>query len=296
MAAAPPARPSPARPSRSASSGAGRNGPLPRQAERHARADRRADRRAGRAARGAESRAGPAEPDRRSADPAARVRRAAAAIRARAALVATVGLVLAAAPAQAQAPDRPPPVPGADAAIVVDGRDGDVMFAKNANERQSIASTTKLMTALLTLDGARPREVFTAADYIAAPVESQIGLRPGERMTVRRPVRRAPARERQRRRRDARRGRLGLGRRVRRGHERARRGARPRGHELREPDRLRRPAQLLDPERPGDPHAGRCCAGRGLRARSTCRRPTSSPARARARSTTATRSWRPTRS
>jgi serine-type D-Ala-D-Ala carboxypeptidase (penicillin-binding protein 5/6) len=85
----------------------------------------------------------------------------------------------------AAAAERPPPVPGADAAIVVDGRDGDVMFAKNANERQSIASTTKLMTALLTLDGARPREVFTAADYMAAPVESQIGLRPGERMTVR---------------------------------------------------------------------------------------------------------------
>jgi serine-type D-Ala-D-Ala carboxypeptidase (penicillin-binding protein 5/6) len=85
----------------------------------------------------------------------------------------------------AAAAERPPPVPSAGAAIVVDGRDGDVMFAKNPNERQSIASTTKLMTALLTLDGARPREVFTAADYVAAPVESQIGLRPGERMTVR---------------------------------------------------------------------------------------------------------------
>jgi D-alanyl-D-alanine carboxypeptidase (penicillin-binding protein 5/6) len=84
----------------------------------------------------------------------------------------------------AAAAERPPPVPGADAAMVVDGRDGDVMFAKNANERQSIASTTKLMTALLTLEGARPREVFTASDYVAAPVESQIGLRPGERMRV----------------------------------------------------------------------------------------------------------------
>jgi D-alanyl-D-alanine carboxypeptidase (penicillin-binding protein 5/6) len=58
------------------------------------------------------------------------------------------------------------------------------MFAKNAGERQSIASTTKLMTALLTLERTRPREVFRAADYVAAPVESQIGLRPGERMTV----------------------------------------------------------------------------------------------------------------
>jgi D-alanyl-D-alanine carboxypeptidase (penicillin-binding protein 5/6) len=103
-------------------------------------------------------------------------------VRLSAALVLLAALALA---GPAAAAERPPPVPGADAAIVVDGRDGDVMFAKNANERQSIASTTKLMTALLTLEGARPREVFTASDYVAAPVESQIGLRPGERMTVR---------------------------------------------------------------------------------------------------------------
>jgi serine-type D-Ala-D-Ala carboxypeptidase (penicillin-binding protein 5/6) len=102
-------------------------------------------------------------------------------VRLSAALVLLAALALA---GPAAAAERPPPVPGADAAIVVDGRDGDVMFAKNANERQSIASTTKLMTALLTLEGARPREVFTASDYVAAPVESQIGLRPGERMRV----------------------------------------------------------------------------------------------------------------
>ena len=109
-------------------------------------------------------------------------------IRRPAALVAAVvafALALAPAAALAQDGERPPPVPNADAAIVVDGRDGEVMFAKNANERQSIASTTKLMTALLTLEEARQREVFTASDYVAAPVESQIGLRPGERMTVR---------------------------------------------------------------------------------------------------------------
>jgi serine-type D-Ala-D-Ala carboxypeptidase (penicillin-binding protein 5/6) len=103
-------------------------------------------------------------------------------VRLSAALVLLAALALA---GPAAAAEQPPPVPGADAAIVVDGRDGDVMFAKKANERQSIASTTKLMTALLTLEGARPREVFTASDYVAAPVESQIGLRPGERMRVR---------------------------------------------------------------------------------------------------------------
>ena len=76
-------------------------------------------------------------------------------------------------------------MPGAKAAIVIDGRDGEVMFAKRAGARREIASTTKLMTALLTLERTRPRQVFTASDYRPAPVESQIGLRPGERMRVR---------------------------------------------------------------------------------------------------------------
>jgi serine-type D-Ala-D-Ala carboxypeptidase (penicillin-binding protein 5/6) len=84
----------------------------------------------------------------------------------------------------AQAAERPPPVPNAQAAIVLDGRDGDVMFAKGAMQRRQMASTTKLMTALLTLEHARPKQVFPAADYDAAPIESQIGLRPGEQMTV----------------------------------------------------------------------------------------------------------------
>jgi serine-type D-Ala-D-Ala carboxypeptidase (penicillin-binding protein 5/6) len=86
--------------------------------------------------------------------------------------------------AGAQAAERPPAVPNAQAAIVLDGRDGDVMFAKGAMQRRQMASTTKLMTALLTLENARPKQVFAAADYDAAPIESQIGLRPGEQMTV----------------------------------------------------------------------------------------------------------------
>jgi serine-type D-Ala-D-Ala carboxypeptidase (penicillin-binding protein 5/6) len=102
----------------------------------------------------------------------------------RALAIAAVLLVPACWAAPAPAAERPPVVPNAQAAIVVDARDGDVMFAKRARQRRPIASTTKLMTALLTLEATRPRQVFTAADYDAAPVESQIGLRSGERMTV----------------------------------------------------------------------------------------------------------------
>jgi D-alanyl-D-alanine carboxypeptidase (penicillin-binding protein 5/6) len=90
--------------------------------------------------------------------------------------------VLAAAAAPAAA--APPSVPGAQAAIVVDARDGTVLFAKKPDAERSIASTTKLMTALLSLEEADPDEVFTAPAYNAMPAESRINLRQGERMTV----------------------------------------------------------------------------------------------------------------
>ena len=90
----------------------------------------------------------------------------------------------AAAAAPASAAERPPSVPGARAAIVVDARDGTVMFAKHPDAERAIASTTKLMTALLALEQAKPSDVFTAPAYHAMPAESRINLREGERMTV----------------------------------------------------------------------------------------------------------------
>ena len=93
-------------------------------------------------------------------------------------------VLTAAAAAPASAAERPPSVPGARAAIVVDARDGTVMFAKHPDAERAIASTTKLMTALLALEQAKPSNVFTAPAYHAMPAESRINLREGERMTV----------------------------------------------------------------------------------------------------------------
>jgi D-alanyl-D-alanine carboxypeptidase (penicillin-binding protein 5/6) len=93
-------------------------------------------------------------------------------------------VLTAAAAAPASAAERPPSVPGARAAIVVDARDGTVMFAKHPDAERAIASTTKLMTALLALDQAKPSDVFTAPAYHAMAAESRINLREGERMTV----------------------------------------------------------------------------------------------------------------
>ena len=79
---------------------------------------------------------------------------------------------------------EPPPNKSGAAAIVIDARTGDRLYGKDPREERPIASATKLMTALLTLERAKLDDVFTAAPYTASPVESKIGLMPGERMTV----------------------------------------------------------------------------------------------------------------
>lgn len=84
----------------------------------------------------------------------------------------------------ARAPAGPPKL-AARAWILVDPRDDEVLAAKSAGKRLPIASVTKLMTARLALTELRPRQKLTAPRYDAGPIESLIGLRTGEQMTVR---------------------------------------------------------------------------------------------------------------
>ena len=77
-----------------------------------------------------------------------------------------------------------PPAISAPEAILVEPQTQDVVYAKKASMRRPIASTTKLMTALLTLEHARLSDVFTAAPYSPMAGESLMGLRAGERLTV----------------------------------------------------------------------------------------------------------------
>jgi D-alanyl-D-alanine carboxypeptidase (penicillin-binding protein 5/6) len=73
----------------------------------------------------------------------------------------------------------------AKAAVVMEASTGDVLFAKNSRQRRPMASTTKLMTVLVTLQRDDLDDIFSAPDYHPGPGESLIGLRPGERMSVR---------------------------------------------------------------------------------------------------------------
>jgi serine-type D-Ala-D-Ala carboxypeptidase (penicillin-binding protein 5/6) len=68
---------------------------------------------------------------------------------------------------------------------VLETSTGDVACERRADAREPIGSAVKLMTALLTLERADLDDTFTASDYRPASYESQIGLVPRERMTVR---------------------------------------------------------------------------------------------------------------
>ena len=98
------------------------------------------------------------------------------------AVTAAAGL-LAAIPANAHATACPSSVK-APQAIVIEVSTGIVACQRQADKRRPVGSTTKLMTALLTLERAKLSDTYTAADYNASPIESQIGLQRGERMKV----------------------------------------------------------------------------------------------------------------
>jgi len=87
-------------------------------------------------------------------------------------------------------PTTQPPEIKAASAVLADLDSGQILFAKNPDQRRAIASLTKIMTALLTLERASPQEVVTVSSEAADPGPivgiSQLGLVPGERISVQR--------------------------------------------------------------------------------------------------------------
>jgi len=78
-----------------------------------------------------------------------------------------------------------PPSIGAPSAVLVEPATGDIVFQRRAGDRRAIASTTKLMTALVVLDRLSLDDVLAHVPYRPGGAESLVGLRTGERMTVR---------------------------------------------------------------------------------------------------------------
>jgi serine-type D-Ala-D-Ala carboxypeptidase (penicillin-binding protein 5/6) len=101
----------------------------------------------------------------------------------RATAISACAVAITAPVASAATPAAPPPLPVRAAALLEEST-GQQLFGDNANAELPIASTTKLMTALVTLRHARLSTVFADPDYYPASEDSQIGLVPGERMSV----------------------------------------------------------------------------------------------------------------
>lgn len=97
-------------------------------------------------------------------------------------LLSALTVLLCAAPVRA---DDSEPKVSAKSAVVIDADSGRILYAKDENERLPIASTTKIMTAFLTLEAAagNDREVTITAEMVRVE-GSSMGLMPGDRLTL----------------------------------------------------------------------------------------------------------------
>ena len=76
------------------------------------------------------------------------------------------------------------PAISATAAILVDASTGDVLYEKNADQSLPMASTTKIMTAVLTLENASLQDTTTISENAGGVGESSAWLEQGEVLSV----------------------------------------------------------------------------------------------------------------
>ncbi|XOQ48981.1 MAG: serine-type D-Ala-D-Ala carboxypeptidase [Eubacteriales bacterium] len=82
--------------------------------------------------------------------------------------------------------DTAPLQVSAKSAILMNADDGRILYAKDENERRPMASTTKIMTALITLETAAVNnKVVTITDKMVRVEGSSMGLRPGDKLSLR---------------------------------------------------------------------------------------------------------------
>lgn len=79
----------------------------------------------------------------------------------------------------------PPPTPSGASWLLVDGQTGEILAERAADTARPMASTTKMMTALVALDSGDLDRVVSVVPAAAGVGESSAGLKPGERITMR---------------------------------------------------------------------------------------------------------------
>ena len=77
-----------------------------------------------------------------------------------------------------------PPAVRSRAAILVDGATGEALLQRNADERIAVASTTKIMTALLAAEHPLDRTIRVQVGAAQLPGHSVAGLRQGEQLPL----------------------------------------------------------------------------------------------------------------
>ena len=85
---------------------------------------------------------------------------------------------------KAKAVDSPPPSVSAESAVLIDLDSRAVLFEKNMSERLGMASTTKIMTALIAAERAELSDVVRIADEAIGVEGSSIYLSHGESLTM----------------------------------------------------------------------------------------------------------------
>ena len=68
--------------------------------------------------------------------------------------------------------------------VVMDGDSGRILYGKNEDERKLIASTTKIMTAIVTLENSNIKTKLTVGEEVLKVNGSMIYSKPGEQYTI----------------------------------------------------------------------------------------------------------------
>jgi len=76
------------------------------------------------------------------------------------------------------------PLVTARSAILMDQATGRILFSKNAHEQLPMASTTKIMTAILAIESGRMEETVIVSEYASLVEGSAVDLEAGEEKTV----------------------------------------------------------------------------------------------------------------
>ncbi len=77
-----------------------------------------------------------------------------------------------------------PPKITARSAVLLDRATGRILFGKNAHEQLPMASTTKVMTAVLALESGKLHQTVKVSEYAASVGGSGVDLEPGEEKTL----------------------------------------------------------------------------------------------------------------